>query len=66
MAATARPERAILNYQRLNGFDAVTTLNGVRIILPGGVIESGIAPHSAQDILKKVIAIPNVTLSMET
>lgn len=66
MAATARPERAILNYQKLIGFDAVTTLNGARIILAGGVIENGIAPHSAEDILKKVTAIPNVTLSMET
>ena len=66
MAATARPERAILTYQWQIGFDAVTTLNGARIILADGVIENGIAPHSAQDILKKVTAIPNVTLSMET
>lgn len=66
MAATARPERAILTYQRQIGFDAVTTLNGARIILADGVIENGIASHSAEDILKKVTAIPNVTLSMET
>ena len=39
MAATARPERAILTYQQQIGFDAVTTLNGARIILPGGVVE---------------------------
>lgn len=66
MAATARPERAILTYQQQIGFDAVTTLNGARIILPGGVLENGIVPHSVEDILKKVTAIPNVTLSMET
>lgn len=66
MAATARPERAILTYQRQIGFDAVTTLNGARIILADEVIENGIAPYSAEDILKKVTAIPNVTLSMET
>lgn len=66
MAATARPERAILNYQKLISFDAVTTLNGARIILADGVIENSIAPHSAEDILKKVTAMPNVTLSMET
>lgn len=66
MAATARPERAILTYQRQVGFDAVTTLNGARIILSDKVMENGIAPHSAEDILKKVTAIPNVTLSMET
>lgn len=66
MAATARPERAVLTYQRQIGFDAVTTLNGARIILPGGVMENGIVSRSAKDILKKVTAIPNVTLSMET
>lgn len=66
MAATARPERAILTYQRQVGFDAVTTLNGARIILSDKVMENGIAPYSAEDILKKVTAIPNVTLSMET
>ena len=66
MAATARPERAILEYQRQIGFDAITTLNGARIILPGGATENGIAPHSAETILKKATAIPDVTLSMET
>ena len=66
MAATARPERAILTYQEQIGFDAITTLNGARIILSDGVIENGIAPHSAESILKKVTGIPNVTLSMET
>lgn len=66
MAATARPERAILTYQEQIGFDAITTLNGARIILSDGVIENGIAPHSAESILKKVTAISDVTLSMET
>lgn len=66
MAATARPERAILTYQHQIGFDAVTTLNGARIILPHGVIENGIAPSSAEAILKKVITIPGLILSMET
>ena len=66
MAATARPERAILTYQEQIGFDAITTLNGARIILADGVIENGIAPHSAESILKKVTGIPDVTLSMET
>ena len=49
MAATARPERAILTYQQQIGFDAVTTLNGARIILSGGVMENGIAPRSLHD-----------------
>lgn len=66
MAATARPERAILTYQAQIGFKAITTLNGARIILPDRIIENGIVPSSAEDILKKVIIIPNLVLSMET
>lgn len=66
MAATARPERAILSYQSQIGFDAVTTLNGARIVLPRSVIENGIAPSSVETILKKVVAIPDLVLSLET
>ncbi len=66
MAATARPERAIAEYQRLIGFDAVTTLNGARIVLPGRMVENGIASRSAEAILQKVITIPDVILSLET
>lgn len=66
MAATARPERAVLTYQKQIGFEAVTTLNGARIILPHSIIENGIMPSSAENILKKVIRIPDLVLSMET
>lgn len=66
MAATARPERAVLEYQRQIGFDALTTLNGARIILPDGILENGIAPGSAEAILRKVVGIQGVALSMET
>ena len=66
MAATARPERSVLTYQKQIGFDALTTLNGARIILPDRVLENGIAPCSAEAILQKVIGIPDVVLSMET
>ncbi|MCM1124981.1 MAG: HAD family hydrolase [Lachnospiraceae bacterium] len=66
MAATARPERAVLSYHEQIGFDAITTLNGARIILPHGRIENGIALDSAESILKRVIQIPNLVLSMET
>ncbi len=66
MAATARPERAVTEYQRQIGFDAVTTLNGARILLPGGAEENGISPRSAEAILREVTAMPRVTLSLET
>ena len=58
MAATARPERAVLTYRSQVGFDALTTLNGARIILPSGVLENGIAPRSAEAILRRVVDIP--------
>lgn len=66
MAATARPERAISDYRNQIDFDAITTLNGARIILPQDVIENGISPSVAEDILNKVIMIPNLVLSIET
>lgn len=66
MVATARPERTILTYREQLGFEATTTLNGAKIILPHGIIENGITPSSAENILKKVIRIPDVELAMET
>ena len=66
MAATARPERTVLTYQKQIGFEAITTLNGARIILPHGMIENGILTSSVERIIKKVIEIPDVVLSLET
>lgn len=66
MAATARPERAILTYRKQIDFEAITTLNGARIILPHSIVENGIMPSSAEKILNKVIMIPDLVLSMET
>ena len=66
MAATARPERAILAYHKQIHFEAITTLNGARIILPHSIIENGIKHSSAESILKKVIKIPGLVLSIET
>ncbi|MDE6927086.1 MAG: HAD family hydrolase [Acetatifactor sp.] len=66
MAATARPERAILAYRDQIGFDAVTTLNGARIILSHNTMENSIMPSDAEKILQKVIVIPGLVLSLET
>lgn len=66
MAATARPERAVLTYCNQVHFDAITTLNGAKIILPHDIIENGISPSSVERILEKVIMIPNLVLSLET
>ena len=66
MAATARPERAVFTYRNQIDFDAVTTLNGARIILPHGIIENGMKPSSAETILKKAVMIPGLVISLET
>jgi len=66
MAATARPERSILTYQKQIGFDAVTTMNGARVLLPDKVIENGISHISAKHILSKLITIPGALISVET
>jgi len=66
MAATARPERAVLTYRNQIGFEAITTLNGARILLPHSIIENGIMLSSAESILKRVIIIPDLVLSVET
>lgn len=66
MTATARPERAVLTYCNQIRFDAATTLNGARIVLPHRVVENGIMRSDAESILKKVITIPDLILSMET
>ncbi len=66
MAATARPQRAVLPYQDKVGFYAMTTLNGAKVIMPRNVIENCIVPSSAEEILGRVSAIPGLILSMET
>lgn len=66
MAATARPERAVLTYCNQIGFEAVTTLNGARILLPHSTVENGIPPSGAEKILKKIMAIPDLVLALET
>lgn len=66
VAATARPERAITDYDRILKFDALITLNGARIVMADTVIEHGIAEHSAKTILKQIYNLPELVLSMET
>lgn len=45
LAATARPERSITTYWEQVGFDAVTAMNGARVLLPGRTLENGISPR---------------------
>ncbi len=66
MVATARPEGSILQYHQQICFDAVTTMNGARIILPNTVLENGISHLSGKYILSKLMAIPDALISVET
>ena len=66
MAATARPERSILQYHQQIGFDAMATMNGARVILPNTVLENGILLQSGIQILSKIIVIPDALISIET
>lgn len=66
MAATARPERSILVYHKQVCFDAITTMNGARIILPDCVLENGISHQSGRYVLSKLISMPDVLISVET
>lgn len=66
MAATARPERTILQYHRAVCFDAAVTMNGARIILPDRVIENSISHISGRRILSGLADLPGVIISVET
>lgn len=66
MAATARPERSILQYHQQIGFDAVTTMNGARTILPDAVVENGIPHLSGKHILSRLVLMPDTLISVET
>ena len=66
MAATARPERAILEYQEQVHFDAMTVMNGAGVILPGQkVMGYPIERETARIILERLCKLPDIILSVE-
>ncbi len=66
MIATARPERVAEKYRIMIQADAVTVMNGAKILLPGRAIENGIPHSSVKRILSKLIEIPGTMVSIET
>lgn len=66
MAATARPERAILDYHSQVHFDAMTVMNGAGVIAPG-LKTAGypIGRESVTTILERLYELPDITLSLE-
>lgn len=66
MFATARPQRAITNYEKLLNPDAVTTLNGARTFIKGSSIDYSIPNESVRKMLSDFIKIPDCVISLET
>lgn len=64
--ATARPEKSIAAYQKQIAFDAIATLNGAKIFIGDTVIENPIPQADAEGILTRLMAIPDIMISVET
>ncbi len=66
MVATARPERTLGAYLSQVPFDAITTLNGARVLLPSGAEVRPIPHGSVSVLLERLSAFPGAVISMET
>ncbi len=66
IAASARPERGILpDYHKRIGFDAISALNGARILLPHQTLEFSITRSDGQAMLEKLVGYPDVLIAVE-
>ena len=66
MAATARPERSITDYDAAIGFDAVTVMNGAKVMVGDKVMTYGIPDRLAVEMLAKVCERKEFLFSVET
>lgn len=66
MFATARPRRAITQYEDLLHPDSMTTLNGARTFIKNSSIDYSIPYDSVHKMLKGFLQIPGCIISMET
>ena len=66
MAATARPERSITEYDAAIGFDAVTVMNGAKVMVGDKVMTYGIPDGLAEEMLSKVCERKEFLFSVET
>ncbi len=66
MAATARPQRAILDYHEKLKFDAMTVMNGAGVILPEKEpLGYPIKKESVKAMLERLCELSDITLSLE-
>lgn len=66
MFATARPRRAIAQYEELLHPDSVVTLNGARTFINDSSIDYSIPYESVRKMLTGFLQIPGCIISMET
>lgn len=66
MAATARPERSITEYDAAIGFDAMTVMNGAKVMVGDKVMTYGIPDVLAEEMLAKVCVRKDLLFSVET
>ena len=66
MAATARPERTITDFNAAIGFDAVTVMNGAKVMVGDNVLTYGIPDGLAEEMLAKVCGRKEFLFSVET
>lgn len=66
MFATARPRRAITQYEEILHPDSIVTLNGAITYINGASIDCGISTESVRKMLSDFIKIPGCVISLET
>ena len=66
MAATARPERTVTEYDAGIGFDAMTVMNGAKVMVGDKVMTYGIPEELAEEMLSKVCERKKLLFSVET
>lgn len=65
LAASARPERTIREFGVFDEFEALTTLNGARVMLPGGAVVNGITKDTGRAVISRLVKIPGAVISVE-
>lgn len=66
VAATARPARTVIEYDKRLNFDATVTLNGAVVRVRDKKIESFVQKEDVQSIIRKLMSIGDCIISLET